>query len=390
MRAWWSWWRQLISDTVAAFRRARARRLGLKWLFGRVAPLQILPYRGFGTADNLLLRGRVLEDKGISRRAVATSGLRSLRDMYRRFDSDEIANAQIRATIADQTLETITDYEGYFAFRFNPTLALPVERDWHAIELELLAPRVPGQGTVRATGQVLIPSSRAAFGVISDIDDTVVRTGVTDLLTMARIVLLNSAQTRVPFPGVAAFYHALRAGAQGAGPNPIFYISNSPWNLYDLLDEFMDFHGLPAGPLLLQAWGRGRARLSGATLPKRKLDRIRLVLNRYPALPFVLIGDSGERDPEIYREVVQSHPGRIKAIYIRHVHTTGRAGEIAALAIELSKQEVPLLLDDDTTALAAHAAEHGLIDPAALDGIRAAALADNPRATVDEHPQQRV
>jgi len=88
--------------------------------------------------------------------------------------------------------------------------------------------------------------------------------------------------------------------------------------------------------------------------------------------------------------VVQTHPGRIKAIYIRHVHTTGRAGEIAALANELKEQDVPLLLDDDTTALAAHAAEHGLIDPATLDGIRAAALADDPHATVDEHPHQRV
>lgn len=384
------WWRQFLSDTVAAGRRARAGRLGLKWLFGQVAPLQILPYRGYGTPDTLLLRGRVLEDKGITRQAIATSGLRNLRDMYRRFDSDAIADAQVRARLADQSVETITDHEGYFAFRLTPALALPVEHDWHEIALELLAPCVPDQGLVRATGRVLIPSVNAAFGVISDIDDTVVRTGVTDLLTMARIVLLNSAQTRVPFPGVAAFYHALRAGARGAGPNPIFYVSNSPWNLYDLLDEFMDYHGLPAGPLLLQAWGRGRARLSGATLPRRKLDRIRLLLARYPALPFVLIGDSGERDPEIYREVVRAHPGRIKAIYIRHVHTTGRAGEIASLATELSVQGVPLLLDDDTTALADHAAEHDLIAPAALDKIRAAALRDNPRATVDDYPRERV
>lgn len=385
-----AWWKQILTNIVAAGRHARARRLGLKWRFGQVTPLQILSYRGYGTPDTLLLRGRVLEDKGITRRAVATSGLRNLRDMYRRFDSDAIADAQVRAQIADQSLETITDHEGYFAFRLTPTLPLPVEQDWHEIALELLSPRVPGQGIVHATGRVLIPSINAAFGVISDIDDTVVRTGVTDLLTMARIVLLNSAQTRIPFPGVAAFYHALRTGAQGAGPNPIFYVSNSPWNLYDLLDEFMDYHGLPAGPLLLQAWGRGRARLSGATLPKRKLDRIRLLLARYPALPFVLIGDSGERDPEIYREVVQTHPGRIKAIYIRQVHTAGRAGEIASLATELSVHGVPLLLDDDTTALAAHAAAQGLIAPAALEGIRAAALRDNPQATVDDYPSRRV
>jgi phosphatidate phosphatase APP1 len=188
---------------------------------------------------------------------------------------------------------------------------------------------------------------------------------------MARIVLLNSAQTRMPFPGVAAFYHALRRGTDGAGPNPLFYVSNSPWNLYDLLDEFIDINGFPVGPLLLQSWGRSRALLAGTSLPKLKLDRVRLLFDLYPSLPFVLIGDSGERDPEIYRDIARSYPGRVRAIYIRHVHTPARAATVAAIAADLQSLGVPLILARDTVLPAEHAADEGMIDPASLPAIRA-------------------
>lgn len=365
------WRRLLIAGLVEIGRRLRANRLGLKWYFDQVDPIHIVPYRGYGTPELLHLRGRVLEDKGVSRRAVARSGWRNLRDMYHRFESDEIGGARVRACFADRQVETLADPHGYFAFRFTPPHLERERRDWHSIPLEVVSPRLPGHEPVCAIGHALIPAEQAAFGIISDIDDTIIRTGVTDLLTMARIVLLNSAQTRIPFPGVAAFYHALRAGTGGAGPNPIFYVSNSPWNLYDLLDEFIDIHGFPLGPLLLQTWGRSRALLAGTSLPKLKRDRVQLLFDLYPELSFVLIGDSGERDPEIYRDIARAYPGRVRAIYIRHVHTPKRAATVAAIAADMQAIGVPLILARDTVLPAEHAADEGLIDPAALPAIRA-------------------
>ena len=73
--------------------------------------------------------------------------------------------------------------------------------------------------------------------MISDIDDTIVRTGATSLLMMLRVVLLSNAHTRLPFQGVAAFYGALARGASGQDSNPLFYVSSSPWNLYDVLSS---------------------------------------------------------------------------------------------------------------------------------------------------------
>jgi phosphatidate phosphatase APP1 len=98
---------------------------------------------------------------------------------------------------------------------------------------------------------VFVPSENVEFGVISDIDDTVVPTGATRQLEMLNTTFLGNVQTRVPFPGVAAFDQALSKGLVGHENNPFFYVSSSPWNLYDFLRELMHIHHLPQGPLIL-------------------------------------------------------------------------------------------------------------------------------------------
>jgi phosphatidate phosphatase APP1 len=152
----------------------------------------------------------------------------------------------------------------------------------------------------------------------------VVRSGATNMLKMAWIVFLNNAHTRLPLEGVIAFYQALQRGVNGRDYNPIFYVSSSSWNIYDVLEDFLSVHGVPAGPLFLKDW-------SPTTLEKHKAHKlavIRTLLRTYPELPFVLIGDSGEEDPEIYRQAVREHPGRILAIYIRDVTTGERDAEV--------------------------------------------------------------
>jgi phosphatidate phosphatase APP1 len=212
---------------------------------------------------------------------------------------------------------------------------------------------------------VLVPVG-AQFGIISDLDDTVLRSSVTDLLRMVHIVLLSNAHTRLPFEGVSDFYRALQLGSSGTGFNPIFYVSSSPWNLYDMLEDFLDVHGVPAGPLFLKDW-------SPTTLrdhDRHKIGVIRTLLTTYPDLPFVLIGDSGERDPEIYRQVVREYPGRVRAIYIRDVTTRERDDAVHAIGDELKDIGVEMLLTSDTVEAAEDAAEKGLISPSALAALR--------------------
>jgi phosphatidate phosphatase APP1 len=343
-----------------------AWRFGLKRRYGLLGRLEVLPYRGHGTDRRLFLRGRVLEEKGITRSMHDDTLWENLRNMARRFGSDEIAGARVRATFGNVRTHVAADEEGFFDVTLELEEPPNAANSWHAVELELLHPDSPGADAVRSTGHVMVPG-RGRFAVISDLDDTVVHSSATNVMKMAWIVVRNNAYTRLPFPGVSAFYEALRRGTEDGQENPIFYVSSSPWNIYDLLEDFLDVHGLPAGPLFLKDW-------SPTTLGKHhnhKLGIIRTLLATYPELPFVLIGDSGEEDPEIYRQAVVEHPGRIEAVYIRDVTSDERDAEVSKIAAEVDGMGTKMVAVADSAAAAEHAASIGLISPDAPDRVRA-------------------
>lgn len=333
-------------------------------------PFMIVGYRSFGTATRLLVRGRALEDEGITEAGERDSLWRNLVNSYRRIESDPLPHARIRATIGGTSLELEADDEGFF----HGWLELPTPlaaSGWVPIELELHAPVPPGAESIRAIAQALVPPPTARFIVLSDIDDTVLQSHVTSIAQAIRTVLLGNARTRLPFPGVAAFYRALVAGASGVEANPIFYVSSSPWNLFDLLEDFLALQGIPDGPLTLRDWDFERSALGSGRLHGFKERAIREIMDTLPALPAILIGDSSQRDPEIYADLVRAYPDRILAVYIRDVkRTPERHAAIATLVREVEAAHSVLVLADDTVAAAVHAAERGLIDPATLTEIR--------------------
>ncbi|MEW6737948.1 MAG: phosphatase domain-containing protein [Acidobacteriota bacterium] len=363
---------------------ARARVEKIK---GRNDPLKILPYLGYGSTTRVCLNGRVLEDEGIGQANAADTIWENLVNMYKRFESDEVAGARVCARFLGDEVETITDNDGYFSFSFQPT-SLPYEHLWHDVELELLDPQPLDGKLVKAIGKVLLPSSQARFGVISDIDDTVIQTNVGNKLKMILGIALLNARTRLPFKGVAGFYNALQQGSSGKENNPIFYISSSPWNLYDPLIEFLEIHGIPIGPLFLKDFGE-QTILDASNHFAHKTDKIERLLALYPHLPFILIGDNGEQDPEIYTTIVSKYPDRVRVIYIRSVNTAAaRIDAINRLVAEVSKTGCQLVLAQDSESVAIHAAGEGLISLAGLDSVRAQSYVDeyspNAREVVDE------
>ncbi len=343
----------------------------------------LLPYRSYGTATRLYLVGRVLDDAPLPPVAERSSTWRGLRTMWQRLETDEVPGAEIEVTYGPQTARVLTDKEGYFRLNLQPHAPLPWNDGWHPVPLRLvgLPPGFrltggPDQDAVTATATVLVPPPDAEFGIISDIDDTILETGATSLPRMFRNTFLREYRQRLPFAGVAEFYRALQMGLNGKRNNPVFYVSSSPWNFYDLLDDYMTHHGLPAGPLLLRDFGLRRQNLREGHLD-HKLREISQVFETYPALAFVLIGDSGQRDPVIYREVVRRFPGRVRAIYIRDVEAgaaSKRDAVVTRLAAEIHAEGVPMLLVADTAAAAAHAASLGLITAPAVGEVAVGAV----------------
>lgn len=372
-------WRQVLAHLVVDVEDQFDRlKYGLGDRLGRHRGARIRPYRGYGTPERLYLKGRVLEDQEAPEADDNDSLWENLLNMYRRFESDEIPHARVRVRFRDFEQEAQADEEGYFECWITPTRPLEPDRLWHPVELELVEPFIQDGSPVRAEGEVFVPQQGAAYGVISDIDDTVLQTDAAHLLRMARMVFLGNARTRLPFKGVAAFYRALFKGPTGVGANPMFYVSSSPWNFYGLLSEFFNLQDIPIGPILiLRDWGISEEELLPLDHRAHKLAAVRQILDLYPNLKFILIGDSSQEDPEIYAEVVEQYPQRILAIYIRNVTPSlKRPKAVRELAKRVAEQGSTLILADDTVPMAEHAAAQGWILPETLPLIREEKHAD--------------
>ena len=354
-------------------------RLRLRKITSFNNPLMIMPYLGYGSADKFLFAGRVLEDEGFTPASSADRTWRNLVNMYRRFESDEVPGARIRARFQGIENEVTTDEEGYFSCEIEPVRRLG-SNQWQQVQLELMDPPSPKKHPVRATARVLVPSPNVRFGIISDIDDTVISSNVGNKLKMILTVILSNEHTRKPFEGVAGLYRALQRGASGGEENPIFYVSNSAWNLYTVLLEFLKLQKIPLGPLLLRDFGD---HLFFSTDPaSHKKSNIKMILDSFPQLPFVLIGDSGERDPEIYRDVVKKYPDRIRAIYIRSINQhPSRLAAIDKLIEEVRPTVSQLVLTPDSEFAAAHAAAEGLISTGGLAAVRSEKKKDQTAPT---------
>ena len=338
-------------------------------------PILIQPYRWFGTQDMLTVRGRVLRQRKLRSAVTPVSPERPTHDSfwdnlvnsYKRLNSDEIPYAKVRAEFGGVSAEFTANDEGHFEGQLPIHPTMLADTDWQTVKLTLLEPTADEPYTTEA--QVLVPRSAehgTEFGIISDVDDTILQTHATNLLKAAQLTFLSSARMRLPFAGVAAFYHALQGGLGGNRPNPIFYVSSSPWNIYDLLIDFKELQNIPVGPLGLRDYGLDVGDGVAINHHGHKMGLIETILATYPAMKFVLIGDSGQKDPEIYSEVLRKHPDRILQVFIRDVTTGKRDKEVKAISAEFSNFHFVA----DSAVAGEISAENNLIQPAQLAVIQ--------------------
>ncbi len=335
---------------------------------GLIRSVMILPYGGFGNNTELFFLGRVLRDRGIGLSQLEDSKWKNFSRMYKRFMTWEIPLVRVKASFNGISETVLTDEEGYFRFELklngNQQLAAP----WKNIHLELVDRVIENGEKVQAKNRVYIPSDDSEYGIISDIDDTIVPTGATRVGEMLKTTFFRNAHTRIPFPGVAAFYQALAKGFTERGHNPFFYISSSPWNLYDFLKEFMEVHGIPRGPLLLRDIGLTRENLFSGSHSQHKLIQVERVFRIINHIPFILIGDSGQHDAEIYLQVIKDFPGRVKMVYIRDVSSFSHS-KVKKVAQQVKKLGVEMMLVKNTQEATYHALSRRWISDVAMEDV---------------------
>ena len=345
-------------------------KLTFKERFDLLEPIKILPFRGFGNENYVFLKGRVMEEEKITDNTKGQSIAGHLKDTYKRYETDEIPHINLKASFNGKDIETETDSEGFFEVEFKFDEAINYGEAGKKVQLELLETKTKDDHKT-AEGQIFVPGENPEFGVISDIDDTVMISRINHFFEKLKLMLLQDASDRTPFPGISAFLHALKLGSNGTGSNPVFYVSGSEWNLYDLLVNFMEYHDIPSGPLLLKDKGSGFDKGNLETTNKKyKQQKIKHILGTYPELKFICIGDSGQEDAEIYQKIREQYPGRLLAIYIRDVTDDKRDGEVKEIKRKVEQSDTEMVLLEETFSAARHALGMGWINKDQLDSIR--------------------
>ena len=326
------------------------------------APVRILPYFGYRNARRLHVSARALRAEKPDFRG--SGRWQAMRTMISQFASHEMSDVEVRLEIERQGGERSqivrqTDKEGFVRFdvELDDEWALPDHTSWDVIGLHWRNER--GEHSVDA--HVLAPGSRSSLGVISDIDDTIIETGITgNLRSVARNwrrVLAQLPDERVAVPGADVFYSSLGGGRVlrreeahtgeriPATHRPFFYVSSSPWNLFSYLVAFKRMRRMPLGPIFLRDWGLNRETFGSGSHGSHKTEAIDHIVRTYPERRFALIGDDTQGDLPAFGDVVRRHPERIAAVFIRTTAGAFSAEETAAKkAIEDSG--VPLWLGD--------------------------------------------
>jgi phosphatidate phosphatase APP1 len=307
-------------------------------------PITIVPYGGFANEEYIFGQARIIEDGNIQVKE-EDGLLKNLWNSYKRLDSDKIAKAQIMANWGNGIEEYTSDDEGYVYFKIKHDLKIKNKKlAWHTLDLKLNSIDNDKIDPISAQTQILIPGSRARLGIISDIDDTVLHTGVSSILKWRLLVnsLTKKSTERKAFKGANDFYKLLHEGPDRQQSNPIFYLSNSPWNLHTYLSNFLNHNQFPKGPILLRDISfrsKGRKTIEAGNKYKMVLH----IMQAYPKLKFVLIGDAAELDIDIYLKIADKFPERVQAVYIRAVKKRKLMARVEKIQKNLERQFVQII-----------------------------------------------
>lgn len=289
-------------------------------------------YGGYTAQDHIVLRGRVLAKA----RAISAEGpqskWRNFKDFLSLFATDELRDLTI--TAAEHDLTTQTNEEGFF------TLRVPVNGDVPAVV------NVQAADAKELHPTPVFNARTAAFGVISDIDDTLLRTGAYSLVRNLWTSATGNVHEREIFEDAVA----LLLNLQGRGA-ACFYVSSSPWNLYDYLQAVFVRTGLPLGPFFLRDLGISQTQFITGTHGDHKTDAIETILAANPHLQFTLIGDTGQHDPHIYADIVARHPGRIDQVILRRPSDAALSSKIETDVAQIKAVGVKVILDYDYRSL---------------------------------------
>ncbi|MEO7349470.1 MAG: phosphatase domain-containing protein [Terrimesophilobacter sp.] len=281
-----------LEDRFHRFREKHARRRGL-------TPV-VIAYTGYGSTTWIRVLARVLLARPGAIDEIRYKKIRG----WRSFTSVPVADAIVTVTIDGHEYRINADRGGVI----DEVIEVSLAPGWHTVTLA-------SENSTPAEEPVFIVDPKATVGLISDIDDTVMVTLLPRPLLAAWNTFVLDEHARTPVAGMAVLYEKLIRDHPGS---PVIYLSTGAWNVAPTLTRFLSRHLYPPGPLLLTDWGPTHDRWfrSGRDHKEQSLTRLR---DEFPHLKWILVGDDGQHDEDLYRNFAAQHPDHVAAIAIRQL-----------------------------------------------------------------------
>ncbi len=293
-------------------------------------------YTSFVTSSHLYLKGRVLENK-FPMSFVNQGPISSLFNTILRVRSKELPNIPIRCGFGDYSFEVVTDGEGYFEVFHNISTFSSIPEKIK-IEGGIKDEKISFERSLRAY------LYDVSYGIISDIDDTIMVSRVRSFFKLRLLInsIFINPFRRKPIENAAEAFHKILSKSEGQGP--MIYLSNSPWNIYDYLQAFLLHNAFPIGEVILRDMGFQILK-SRAITEYNKYIELEKLLVAFQDTTFTLIGDTGEKDFDIYRAIFEKHPDRVERVILNNAGNKKKIEEIKSY-ISLHENDIVTLVDN--------------------------------------------
>jgi phosphatidate phosphatase APP1 len=319
-------------------------------------------YRGYANQNKLVVFGHVIEKYPDGKNQYTRKGFRYARTIIKLFSIKTIPNVQVTLKIGNSSFTTNAQEDGYF--RFSVSLPSTFEPGWHKYQVNLNEIIENKHFNVTKEEEFFLPY-RSSYGIISDIDDTFLISHSRKSFKKLFVLLSKNIQARKPFQDVVKHYQLL-SYASPVHPhikeNIFFYVSSSEWNLYDMIVRFSELNGLPKAILKLKKIKSGVDDfiMTGSGNHQHKFEKIFNIINFYPELQFILLGDDSQKDPEIYQQIGKKFPGKIKAVYIRQTRSRKKSVTTNILK-EMQESKIETCYFDHSNKAVIHSLEQGIV-----------------------------
>ena len=329
-------WIARFERRVHAWRERRARRRG------RTPTVTAFP--GYGSQRWVRVLGRVLIVSPLSRSGRGEyAGIRG----WRSFGAVPIGYARVLVTIDGVSHEVVADRGGVI----DTVLPARLAPGWREIEMSV-------EGGPATVTRVFVIGDDVRSGIVSDVDDTVMVTALPRPFLAAWNTFVLNEHARLPVPGMSVLLERVAAEHPGT---PVIYLSTGAWNVTPTLVRFLRRHLFPEGSMLLTDWGPTHDRWfrSGKAHKRDNLERL---AREFPLISWLLIGDDGQHDDEIYTRFASEHPTNVSAVAIRTLTSAEAVLAGGRTVVDHDPAEsVPRVTGIDGAALLERLAERGVI-----------------------------